>query len=955
MVKFGKEYRALQLDEWKKYYLDYKILKRKIKEMKRVLIKDLKIADELKRPSLLETPLLPDESNEKGKSNDIYKAKNGQYLKEFIELLLKEFKKSYNFFIDIEKVLIKKINTHLYTQTSYSTYSPLELSKEMKSLTLTVYLAKSLNAFINDIMTAIKKILKKFDKNFSHIYGLITPHLILQLLSKENSELDYILEFKIIDEISIIAESSAKELKKYFFQNNDDNNQYLIAFTEKYNETLKYIKEIDELIYFKAQYKDWVDYVSGKSGIKSTKYLENDIFNPILSASYYKDNLLDKFLSTNEAFNEIKNIQKPIHSINMRNIILILIQVFFYNTLLTCIFPVLYFYLYLCGIENDDQIDEFWFLNILTFLDVGSIYLAQFLSIFFFYDCVSIKKIKFSYILSYCFILSGSILYILSIFSGYRTKKEQITEANKSQINVGHYKIRALLLGISRFLIGLGSNPMLGKKYITLYTPKYYLPLISKVYLIIEQLGLILGPCITALISFIRIGIYQYCLFNCVGYYGALGSLLLLIANYFLFTSPQNSNFYIVKNQTKDDVNISTSVSVQSGFEEDDSQDKEFYKLQKEAHDRKAAGLEPTKSDEIHIEINDNQVSTSGIINTSNNPINDDKEKEKEKEEDDNNYNKILETVGEVLGQDEIAENYYNNVDTGRYSDVDISNEQRETINEIEEKLYQYQEKSNFTYINMMPRTLDDIILKEQKTMGYMNRNFILILFLLLFNTFIKQNLIIYSAYYILFIVYEKGAIIVPDENVLEFSQNKRGDIQIICLLVSIEMILQLLSTFFIMPFYKVNLIFKKNLIIFMFSSILLMIPLSLPFLDYIWLYVPLVSFDIFFHKVIEIMLSCYLVYLIPPQWKYAHIRASSLPIYLMTFAKMSACALCFLCFQNPNNEENSNIKHVFKYNQQALTLITILVYGMFGVFIYKSHNFRVKALARVLRKRAME
>ena len=427
----------------------------------------------------------------------------------------------------------------------------------------------------------------------------------------------------------------------------------------------------------------------------------------------------------------------------------------------------------------------------------------------------------------------------------------------------------------------------------------------------------------------------------------------MLIANYFLFTSPQNSNFFIVKNQTKDDVNISTSVSVQSGFEEDDSQDKEFYKLQKEAHDRKAAGLEPTKSDEIHIEINDNQVSTSGIINTSNNPINDDKEKEKE--ENDNNYNKILETVGEVLGQDEIAENYYNNVDTGRYSDVDISNEQRETINEIEEKLYQYQEKSNFTYINMMPRTLDDIILKEQKTMGYMNRNFILILFLLLFNTFIKQNLIIYSAYYILFIVYEKGALIVPEENVLEFSQKKRGDIQIICLLVSIEMILQLLSTFFIMPFYKVNLIFKKNLIIFMFSSILLMIPLSLPFLDNIWLYVPLVSFDIFFHKVIEIMLSCYLVYLIPPQWKYAHIRASSLPIYLMTFAKMSACALCFLCFQNPNNEGNSNIKHVFKYNQQALTLIAILVYGMFGVFIYKSHNFRVKALARVLRKRAME
>jgi hypothetical protein len=86
---------------------------------------------------------------------------------------------------------------------------------------------------------------------------------------------------------------------------------------------------------------------------------------------------LDKFLSTNEAFNEIKNIQKPIHLVNMSNIILILIQVFFYSTLLTCIFPVLYFYLYICGLEHDDEIDEFWFLNILTFLDVGSIYLGK--------------------------------------------------------------------------------------------------------------------------------------------------------------------------------------------------------------------------------------------------------------------------------------------------------------------------------------------------------------------------------------------------------------------------------------------------------------------------------------------------------------------------------------------------------------------------------------------------
>ena len=61
-----------------------------------------------------------------------------------------------------------------------------------------------------------------------------------------------------------------------------------------------------------------------------------------------------------------------------------------------------------------------------------------------------------------------------------------------------------------------------------------------------------------------------------------------------------------------------------------------------------------------------------------------------------------MENDGEGLGQNYVAEKYYNNVNTGRYSDFDLSNKQRDTIKEIEKKLYEYQKKSNFTYINMM-------------------------------------------------------------------------------------------------------------------------------------------------------------------------------------------------------------------------------------------------------------
>ena len=360
---------------------------------------------------------------------------------------------------------------------------------------------------------------------------------------------------------------------------------------------------------------------------------------------------------------------------------------------------------------------------------------------------------------------------------------------------------------------------------------------------------------------------------------------------------------------------------------------------------------EAKKSDEVHIEINDNQPINKDInTKTESNP---NFNEEKEKDADDTNYNKIIEGARDSIGQNEIAENYLNNVDTQRYSDVDLSNEQRDTIKEIEAKLYEYQEKSNFTYIDMIPRTLDDIILKEQKTFGYMNRNFIIILLLLFFNNFIKENLIIYSAYYILFIIYNDVNRPEANENVLEFSEKNKGSIQIISLIVTGELLLQICSVFFITPFYKINLLFKRNLMIFMISSIVLMIPLSIPYLDYIYIYAPLVSLSALTHKVIEVMLSCYLVYLIPPQWKYAHIRASSLPIYFMNFAKLCACGLCFVCYNGPADSNNS--ENVFKYDHHLLISITFIVYGIFGMIIYKSANFRVKALARILRKKAME
>ena len=932
MVKYGKIYRKIQTEEWRQHYLNYKLLKQKIKEIRKKLGSSIRKNTRVSRTSLLASPLVPDDDIE-NEVNDIYKEENGKYLKEFINMLKNEFQKSYNFYIEIERVLVKKMNVHLCTQTSYSTYNLQELSKEMKSLTLTVFLAKSLNDFANDIMTALKKILKKFDKNFYKIYGIITPLFILKLLSKKNSALDHMQQFKIIDEIGVVAESSAKELKKYFDQNTEENNlenyEYRNTFIYKYEETIKYLESIDEIIYFKVQYKDWVDYITTEKNKKiNLKYIENDIFNPILSSAYYKDNQLDKFLSTKQAFDDLKNIQKPLSYTNKINIVLIFIHAFFYNSQITCIFPVLYFYEYLTGGHT-----KFYLMTFLVFTVLAVLYFGQFLSFLIFYDCISIKNIKSSYNISYFLFLCGSLVYIFSVFYS---------------IEEHHFKLRAVMLGASRFLIGLGSNQMQGKRYITLYTPKYFLPLLSKIYLIIELVGLILGPVFTALFCFLFYEKY-ICIFNCVGYYGAVISILMLILHIFLFVSPKALGFSTtldndkdLNNNNSDDI---TNVS-QNKFEDDDSQDREFYKLQKEANEKKQKDLDPTKNDDIIIEIKEKEGSKNFFkkhIKSKSLIIN-------KKEEEDTNYKKLLEDDNDILENKGMNENVFNNIDIGRDSDIVEPKEEIDTIKDIENKLFEYQEKSSFTNVDMLPRTLEDIIKRESKSFGYINNNYFKIICLLFFNSFIKENIIIYTSYEILFFsennLKKDFKNKKQDETILDFSQKWRDNMQIICLLISAELILQIISIFFIMPFFKVNIIFKKNLLISTILSIALMVPLS--FHIPLWAYIPIVSIDICLHKIIEVLCSCYLIYLIPPKWKFAHIRASSLVVHFMTFGKIFSCLLCFTCYDGSDEKR-------FKINMYILTIIAFCVYLSIIFIIFKSKNFRVKALIRILVKNLEE
>ena len=904
MVKYGKLYRELQIKEFQGNYINYKRLKQKIREMKQIFPR---ISQEIitKRNSNnasirlnLRTSLSDYEESRNvtiSSSDDKY----GNELKEFKEILDQEFIRCYKFFKKMKKQLHNKINRNLLSSTNYSKYNIQEILKEVGELRKTIYLAKCLNAFINDNMMAIKKILKKFDKNFYNYFGNFGPKYILDNLCMQNSELEYLLQFKIIDETSCIIESNAILLKECFLETINSNRNVVEKnnFERNYNDIFEFLKDIDELIYFKIQYKEWF-YFRKKDSLITTKsnLYKNIMYNPILFSAYHKDDLMNKFLSRKEEIKEVEEVQLPLSIRNKINIVLIFIHSFFYNTLISGIYPILFLFL-----EQKETIQTRF-----SLLIISSTYISSYFSILI-YHCFGSKKIKIVYIISYFLFLVGSLLYILGC---------QINISDRSSV-IG------LLVG-SRILIGLGSNPTMGKKYILSYSSKYFLPFISKIYVLVSILGHSFGPLITFILFREEINQNQrndflsyflYSGYNSIGWYGFIMSFLLLLINIFLFTSPNSHSFSKLKTQTKYSKKGTNPRETAFLIDDlDDAEDKDIYRLQKEMKNKPLdiieEDLESNKSISSIPKVNSLKDSKKSLLKVNDNDLELSLQKTSTLEKKTNIEADI--NVNILSSQYEINPIFFNNDD----------NE-----NNFEDE--NGKENGNFVNINMIPRTIDDLVRKEKKTFSYLNTNLFIILVILFFCNLLKENSIAYCSYYVL-------------KKKSNYNYQNLFDNRYLCCLISCSYLLEIFSMFFILPFYKINTLIKKLLVILMALNIILMIPLS--FEINLLAYFIIISFVILLSSIIEVLSSCYLAYLTPPKWKFSHMNAGALPLHIMTFGKLIGCIICLLAFT-----EDALL------NNRVILVITFISYGICVYNILKSQNFRIKAIARIMRRSELE
>jgi len=117
------------------------------------------------------------------------------------------------------------------------------------------------------------------------------------------------------------------------------------------------------------------------------------------------------------------------------------------------------------------------------------------------------------------------------------------------------------------------------------------------------------------------------------------------------------------------------------------------------------------------------------------------------------------------------------------------------------------------------------------------------------------------------------------------------------------------------------------------------------PILESKYLILLIASGTILLCSIIVILCSCYLSYLLPPGWKIFFIHAGRLPLCLIIFGKFVGFLISILNF-----DEKYNI-----YNIYTIFIITVLSYGSIIIYLFITSNFRIKVIARIMRKRVFE
>ena len=502
MVKYGKEFRKNQNIEWVEKYFDYKGKKKMIKEYLQ------------KRESL--------NIDEASFLNELEK-----WSKDFEENISKDVKKAYIFYTNKERALYKNINESLHVKDYYEKLDLFAFVNEFKKLKETSELSLKLSNFIYYNLNAVLKILKKFDKKIitqKYKDYKIRFNYIQTKIEEQNSDILYLIKFKMIDEVNVILENLINDLMKEFKSNKDileEDNQEKNDAENKLIEEVPDIKDATKII--KDSYdsiKDNIQKIDKISANVQTIFIEwkdflklsTDINSKFLQINRESSVKESRVSERTQSIAQVMGFSK----VSKHNIYIILTHGFLYMFSFSVIIPTSYLYLY----NFNHKKNLIYWAILMVMAPLGTLFN-------YLYEAFLFKKsTKTPLIFSCIGLIVGNLLYAIS----------------------GKANVKALTC-VGRFICGLFNLRTHNKMYIINFLTKKDVSFYLTMFHTASILGLGFGFLINVGLLHIELDNQFFNKYIIGSIISIAFSFVLLIISIILFTEAHSSKFSITSMQ----------------------------------------------------------------------------------------------------------------------------------------------------------------------------------------------------------------------------------------------------------------------------------------------------------------------------------------------------------------------------------------------------------------------
>ena len=436
----------------------------------------------------------------------------------------------------------------MHVRKKYQKFSLVQLHKELIELkTLSSY-ATSLSCYIYLNITGMSKIMKKFDKKFKRYNFNFTKNFVIEKYQKKNSDLLYIHQYKILDEVGACVEQLKNELYRQYENLSKKKNTSVGSFTKE-TKSEEIINVEEGLL---DPNKDEEEDITSKESLGKIKNDFDDLNTSIgnMEAFYHSISLIFevwmRYIKNNEYKSHIYSVkgntikeehnlieseeegirEKPKHFLSQEsywNIRLILTQAMIMCISSTYIYPTIFYFL--AANDKEDTNLNIVKKGLLCGLIMAMTPLGALISMA--YSHFLVKK-------------SYKILMVLSIV---------LSALGNSLFLLGIYEISLTFLCFGALIIGLSLNTVVHRKYLLYFIPKRKL----NKYLLYFKLIILIGNSLGPLLSFICLLIFgnhysenktfnEYSLPSWLSFFA---SLILLAIISVMFTEPLKPDFEV--------------------------------------------------------------------------------------------------------------------------------------------------------------------------------------------------------------------------------------------------------------------------------------------------------------------------------------------------------------------------------------------------------------------------